>query len=122
MEGFEKKPEEMAWGAVGNRELSAVASALSDPVRLRILDLLEAGRDDSCLSPVNKEHPEAICPRDLMRKLGGMAGSKLSYHLRELKGAGLVREQRSGKYIYYEPDPEALSGFLKALSERYGYS
>lgn len=101
-------------------ELSGVAAALGDPVRLRILGLLAAGRDEACLSPVNAEHPEAICPTDLRRKLGGMSGSRLSYHLGELKRAALVREHRSGKNIYYAPDSQTLSGFLEALGERYG--
>jgi len=101
-------------------EVSSVAAALSDPVRLRILGLLVAGRDESCLSPFNEEHPEAICPTDLRRKLGGMAGSKLSYHLGELRRTALVREHRSGKNVYYAPNSETLSGFLEALAERYG--
>jgi ArsR family transcriptional regulator len=116
-----EKPERTAAEATSKiEEISGVAAALGDPVRLRILGLLAAGRDGACLSPVNEEHPEAICPTDLRRKLGGMAGSKLSYHLGELKRAALVREHRSGKNIYYAPDSGTLSGFLEALAERYG--
>jgi ArsR family transcriptional regulator len=118
--GSRNKPEEAIAGAPQVREVSAVAAALGDPVRLRILELLVAGRDEACLSPVNEGHPEAICPQDLRRKLGGIAGSKLSYHLGELRRVALVREHRSGKYIYYAPDPETLSSFLKVLAERYG--
>lgn len=118
VEGSEKTTDR-ADAAPTIREISGVASALSDPVRVRILDLVSAGRDGSCLSPVNEEFPEAICPSDLSKKLGGMAGSKLSYHLKELKEIGLVREHRSGRRIYYAPDVEALCGFLDALEKRY---
>jgi ArsR family transcriptional regulator len=120
MSGSENKAGEATAGAPQMHEVSSVAAALSDPVRLRILGLLVAGRDESCLSPINEEHPEAICPTDLRRKLGGMAGSKLSYHLGELRRTALVREHRSGKNVYYAPNSETLSGFLEALAERYG--
>lgn len=92
---------------------------MGDPVRLKILDLLAAGRDDTCESPEHPELPFAICPSDLGRKLDGMAASKLSYHLRELKDVGLIREHRSGKRIYYANDPQTLSRFLNVLKERF---
>ena len=99
--------------------VATVASVLGDPVRLKILDLLAEGRDETCESPEHPELPAAICPSDLARKLDGMAGSKLSYHLKELREVGLIREHRSGKRIYYANDPQALSRFLRALEERY---
>lgn len=120
MSGSEDRSGETIAGDPRVREISRIAAALGDPVRLRILGLLVAGRDGTCLSPVNEEHPEAICPTDLRRKLGGMAGSKLSYHLGELRRTALVREHRSGKNVYYAPDPETLPGFLEAMAERYG--
>lgn len=100
-------------------DLARVALALSDPIRLQILDLLVVGRDETCFSPLYTELPTAICPSDLLRKLGSVTASKLSYHLSELQRAGLIQERRQGKRIYYTPNLEALSMFVEDCQLRY---
>jgi ArsR family transcriptional regulator, arsenate/arsenite/antimonite-responsive transcriptional repressor len=100
-------------------DLARVALALSDPIRLQILDLLVAGRDETCCSPVYTELPTAICPSDLLRKLGIVTASKLSYHLSELQQAALIQEQRQGKRIYYTPNLDTLSLFIEDCQQRY---
>jgi ArsR family transcriptional regulator len=99
--------------------LDKVAFALSDPLRLRILDLLAAGRDDPCLSPDIPELPTAMCATDLQHKLGNMGASKLAYHLKELREAGLVQEHKQGKWVYYLLNEEVLHGFLRQLQQRF---
>lgn len=100
--------------------LAALASALSDPIRLRILDLLVRGHDDSCQSQPHPEFPQALCPYlDIRVKLGNMAPSKLSYHLKALREAGLVQEHPLGKFSYYTADLEVLAQFLGATKQRY---
>jgi ArsR family transcriptional regulator, arsenate/arsenite/antimonite-responsive transcriptional repressor len=96
-----------------------VALALSDPLRLHILDLLAAGRDDPCLSPDIPELPTAICATDLQQKLGDMSASKLAYHLKELREAGLVQEHKQGKWVYYLINEQALHAFLSQLRQRF---
>jgi ArsR family transcriptional regulator len=32
----------------------------------------------------------------------------LSFHLRVLKDAGIVRDRKDGRWVYYELDPEAF--------------
>ncbi|WP_448564046.1 ArsR/SmtB family transcription factor [Trichothermofontia sp.] len=59
--------------------------ALSDPLRLRILDLLR--------------HQE-LCVCDLGERLG-VSQSKLSFHLKTLKEAELLRSRQVGRWIYY---------------------
>ena len=98
--------------------LDRVALALSDPTRLRILDLLTAGREEACCSPENPEAPGTICACDLLLHLD-MAPSKLSYHMRELREAGLTREQKRGRWVYYSLDHAALAAYLTALTARY---
>lgn len=66
--------------------------ALSDPTRLAILDLLSAG-----------EH----CVCDLQTALEA-AQSRLSFHLRTLREAGLVTDRREGRWAYYALVPSAL--------------
>ena len=66
--------------------------ALSDETRLRVLDLL-------------KEGERCVC--DLSLTLGAQQ-SRLSFHLRTLKEAGLVSDRREGRWIYYAVRPDTL--------------
>ena len=103
--------------------LDRVAHALSDPIRLRVLDLLSAEHDQSgrC-SPTNPELPGATCACDLRPALPGMTPSKLAYHLRLLREVGLLKETRRGKWVYYTLNREALAEFTAALASRFGVS
>ncbi len=65
---------------------AAVHSALSDPLRLRILRLL--GRSPLC-----------VC---VIRATLDIPDSKLSYHLGILKSAHLARSKKRGNWIIYE--------------------
>ena len=67
--------------------------ALSDATRLAILDMLRGGE-------------RCVC--DLQDDLEA-AQSKLSFHLKVLKDAGLVTDRREGRWSYYTIVPEALA-------------
>jgi ArsR family transcriptional regulator len=73
--------------------------ALSDETRLAILDLLQDG-----------EH----CVCDLQDALDA-AQSRLSFHLKVLKDAGLVRDRRDGRWSYYEIDRDVLDELGSAV-------
>jgi ArsR family transcriptional regulator len=62
--------------------------ALSDPLRVQVLELLRV---------------QELCVCDLCEHLGA-SQSKLSFHLKILKSAGLVRSRQSGRWIYYSLD------------------
>ena len=64
---------------------------LTDPTRLRILLLLDA---------------EALSVADLQELLG-MGQSRISTQLSQLKGGGLVRDERSGKHNFYRSEMPA---------------
>jgi ArsR family transcriptional regulator, arsenate/arsenite/antimonite-responsive transcriptional repressor len=100
-------------------DLARVAAALGDPVRVRILDLLAAGRREACCSPANPKAPEAVCACDVGLALGGMPPSKLAYHLRVLREAGLLRGQRRGKWVYYSIDEPIFEAYLRHVRERW---
>jgi ArsR family transcriptional regulator len=69
-------------------KLSAVFKALSDPTRMRIFNLLAfSGCDELC-----------IC--ELIDALK-LAQYNVSRHMKELKLAGLVKEKRAGRFIFY---------------------
>lgn len=99
--------------------LDKIALALSDPLRLHILDLLAAGRNDPCWSPDIPELPTAMCALDLQHRLEEMSASKLAYHMKVLREAELVREHRQGKWVYYLVNEDALTAFLQQVQSRY---
>jgi len=102
------------------QQLAKIATALSDPIRLRILEILARGRDDSCKSTPHPQLPYALCPYvDVQPKLENIATSKLSYHLKELREAGLVEERRLGKQVFYVVNQPTLTHFLEMVKESY---
>jgi ArsR family transcriptional regulator, arsenate/arsenite/antimonite-responsive transcriptional repressor len=66
--------------------------ALSDETRLEIIELLRQGE-------------RCVC--ELTDTLDA-AQSRLSFHLRVLKDAGIVRDRKDGRWVHYELDPEAF--------------
>lgn len=66
--------------------------ALSDETRLEIIELLRKGE-------------RCVC--ELTDTLDA-AQSRLSFHLRVLKDAGIVRDRKDGRWVYYELDREVF--------------
>lgn len=100
--------------------LERLAKALSDPIRLGILDLLARRRRDACCSPEQSDLPGAWCACDLGPALGGITPPKLAYHLKELREVGLVKEESRGKWVYYDLDQNQVQAFAQALNSRFG--
>lgn len=73
--------------------------ALSDPTRLAIVDRLRGGE-------------RCVC--DLTDLLDA-AQSRLSFHLRVLREAGLLRQRRDGRWSYYELVPEAFAALAETI-------
>ena len=67
--------------------------ALSDETRLAILARLRNG-------------PRCVCD---LQDLLGAAQSRLSFHLKTLKDAGLVADHKEGRWTYYAINPDALA-------------
>jgi ArsR family transcriptional regulator len=66
--------------------------ALSDETRLQLLELLMEGE-------------KCVCDLTDALKAGQ---SRLSFHLKALKDAGLVTDRRDGRWVYYVLAPEAI--------------
>ncbi len=73
--------------------------ALGDETRLKIIDSLRDGE-------------ECVC--NLTGPLG-TGQSLLSFHLRTLKEAGLLRDRKEGRWVYYSLNLEALGEVIEAL-------
>jgi ArsR family transcriptional regulator len=82
--------------------LAAVAKALADPIRLRILDVL-------------RRHPGKACVCELI-PLFDVSQPTVSHHLKVLREAGLVGVERRGLWAYYYVIPESIEEFQSWLS------
>lgn len=80
--------------------ISAVARALGDPTRVAILRRLALGK-------------RCVC--DLTEELSA-AQSRLSFHLRILKEAGLVSSRPAGRMTYYALRRRATTAFSEFLA------
>src|SRR5215212_1703959 len=108
--------------------LTALGSALSDPIRMRMLSLLVAATVEGrgCCGLPNLGVPAdaeetglgvCVCEFEQYFEMGQ---SKVSYHLRKLKGAGLVQEEKRGKWSFYSLDREAATQLLDELAGQLG--
>jgi ArsR family transcriptional regulator len=104
----------------GVDRLVALGRALSDPIRVRMLSMMAEGRSCCDFSgsgvPV-EEGDEGICVCEF-EEVFGMGQSKVSYHVKKLKDAGLVREERRGKWAFYSLDREAAGELLGEATYR----
>lgn len=82
----------MATTAINVARASQLFHALSDETRLGILEMLRDGE-------------RCVC--DLQAELEA-AQSRLSFHLKVLKDAGLVTDRREGRWSYYTLVPTAF--------------
>ncbi len=79
--------------ALDRRRALRLLQALAEPTRFRIL--LRLRRGERCVCELT-DALEAAQPR-------------LSFHLKALKDAGLVRDRREGRWTYYSLNPDALA-------------
>jgi len=89
--------------------LVALGRALSDPIRVKMLGMLAEGRE--CCELPAQDQDAGICVCEFERYFD-VGQSKVSYHLGKLKEAGLVHEQRRGKWSFYSLDREAAVRLL----------
>ena len=82
--------------------LAAVAKALSDPIRLQLVDVL-------------RKHAGRVCVCELV-PLFDVSQPTLSHHLKKLREAGIVGVERRGLWAYYYVIPESLEGLSTWLS------
>ena len=76
--------------------------ALSDETRVRVVDMLAGGEKCVC------ELQDAV----------GAAQSRLSFHLKVLREAGLVNDRKQGRWVYYSLRPDVLDEMALYLQER----
>ena len=88
------KPDKLVAG------IAKLFHALSDETRLLILEQL-------------KEGEQCVCDLTEAFKTGQ---SRLSFHLRVLKDAGLVLDRPEGRWVYYSLNREAIEDLQEVLN------
>ena len=81
--------------------LARLFHALSDETRLKIVGKLLHGE-------------QCVC--NLMDTLEA-AQSRLSFHMKTLKDAGLVTDRKQGRWVYYALNPEALAALARFIDD-----
>lgn len=84
--------------------LQSTLKALSDPVRRDILQMLNKGKMSA--GDIAEQFP--------------ITQAAVSRHLSVLKDAGLIRDNRDGKFIYYEINTSVLEDVLLFIKELKG--
>ena len=87
--------------ALPRERVLELSRALADPTRLAIIERLRSGE-------------RCVC--DLTDLLDA-AQSRLSFHLRVLREAGLVDDRREGRWVYYALRPETLRALAGAMQD-----
>ncbi len=86
---------------VQNEALLQRFQAVAEETRFRVIQLLTGG--ERCVCELQDEM--------------GAAQSRLSFHLKKLKDAGVVSDRRDGRWVYYSLVPEALEEMRSFLGE-----
>src|ERR687894_3063817 len=121
------EPDETA-GEERVRRLVALGQALSDPIRVRMLGLMAAAAREGrgCCGLPNLGAPVAsgeenpgVCVCEFEYYFG-MGQSKVSYHVRKLRKAGLIRGEKRGKWSFYSLNREAVQELLYETARHLG--
>ncbi len=84
--------------------LQHTLKALSDPTRREILNLLKRGK---------------MSAGDIVENFS-VSGAAVSRHLSVLKEADLIRDERDGKFIYYELNASVLEEIMLWITDLKG--
>jgi ArsR family transcriptional regulator len=86
----------------GATDMARAFKVLGDPVRLRVLSLIAARKGGE------------VCVCEITDAFD-LTGPTISYHLRQLREAGLVDCERRGTWVYYWIVPDRLAGLSQFL-------
>jgi ArsR family transcriptional regulator len=86
----------------GAGRIAALGKALSDPIRVQLVDVL-------------RKAPGQVCVCEL-QPLFDVSQPTLSHHLKKLREAGIVGVERRGLWAYYHVLPDATKELSQWLS------
>lgn len=82
-------------------DLLLALQAVAEPTRARIVSLL--GHGEHCVCDVG----------DML----GLSPALVSHHLRALRASGILRERRSGRWVFYSLDLDRLASLRAAVAD-----
>lgn len=82
-------------------DILVALQAVAEPTRARIVALL--GHGEHCVCDVG----------EMLR----LSPALVSHHLRALRASGLLRERRSGRWVYYSLDLDRLASLRAAVDD-----
>lgn len=100
-------------------QMAQAFKALGDPTRLRIVEFLQCCPQCGALDEEgNATELSGATAGEVCCSLFGSTepASRVSFHLKELRQAGLIRMERRGKYMVCSLVPEALQSLSTFLS------
>lgn len=89
---------------MNTKDAVVILACLAQEARLEIFRLLV------------QTSPAGLAAGDIATKLD-IPTSTLSFHLKELSHAGLIKSDQSGRFIYYSTDFTVMNGLLAFLTE-----
>lgn len=90
----------MAAIAPNIRRATELFHALSDETRLSIVEMLQDGE-------------RCVCE---LQDVLDAAQSRLSFHLKVLKDAGVVIDRKDGRWVHYSLNPDAFAEMQEAIA------
>jgi len=84
-----------------------ISKAIADPLRWEILKRI-ASKSDACCDN------QGLCVCHVVDELN-LIQSRVSYHIKELKEAGLIREEVRGRWNFYYLKEETFCEYLEQM-------
>src|SRR5262249_52453890 len=97
-----------------SRNAVEVFKALSDPTRLRILELLKS-RGRSCCDLIARSEP-GLCACDIETAVE-LSQAAINPHMGLLRRAGLVNAEKRGRWIYYSRNEDAIARLPEMIAK-----
>ncbi len=104
---------------LNTEDLAQIFASLAGGPRIQVLQALRE-KILNCHDPVNCDLSERCCSVSELAETLGVSLPAISYHLRELRLAGLIQTERRGKHVYSAINPatmEQLTYFLEVLTQ-----
>ncbi|MXQ54226.1 helix-turn-helix domain-containing protein [Shimazuella sp. KC615] len=105
--------------------ITNVFKVLQDPIRFRIIEMLQFDSERRKFLPDTSKAKEGFCPEDILMVLREegirISNTKLSYHLKELREAHIIYLVKEGKrnfYLFNDDGLETIQSWLKRVLKK----
>src|ERR1041384_732070 len=94
--------------------LEMIFKALSDPTRLKILEILKRPGRSSCGLILKSER--GLCACDIQDAIG-LSQAATSYHMELLKRAGLIHGEKRERWMFYWRNENAIASLAETIAK-----